>query len=72
MSLYLDTDTWLHHLHPVVRLLGMFALFVAAFVVERPRWQAPLLLPLAALVWWSGGLAQRAAAALVVRSRRSS
>ncbi len=55
MSLYLDTDTWLHHLHPLVRLLGMLALFVAAFVVERPAWQAPLLLPLAALLWWSGG-----------------
>lgn len=55
MSLYLDTNTWLHRLHPLVRLLGMLAVFVAAFVVERPLWQVPLLLPLAALLWWSGG-----------------
>lgn len=40
LYLYLDRDTWVHRLHPVVRLLGMIALFVTAFVIERPAWHA--------------------------------
>jgi energy-coupling factor transport system permease protein len=43
LYLYLDRGTFVHRLHPVVRLLGMAALFVAAFVVERPLAQVPLL-----------------------------
>ena len=54
MYLFLDRDTWVHRLHPLVRLLGMLAVFVAAFVVERPLWQVPLLVPLLALLWWTG------------------
>src|SRR5262245_1740214 len=46
LSLYLDHRTWVHRLHPVVRLLVMVAIFVSAFVVEQPQW----LLPLAVLV----------------------
>jgi energy-coupling factor transport system permease protein len=53
MYLFLDRDTWVHRLHPLVRLLGMLAVFVAAFVVERPLWQLPLLLPLLGLLWWT-------------------
>lgn len=53
MSLFLDRDTWVHRLHPMVRLLGMAAVFVAAFVVERPLWQLPLLVPLLWLSWWT-------------------
>ena len=53
MSLFLDRDTWVHRLHPLVRLLGMLAVFVSAFVVERPLWQIPLLVPLVALLWWT-------------------
>lgn len=52
-SLFLDCDTWVHRRHPLVRLLGMAVLFVAAFVVERPLWQVPLLLPLLVLLWWT-------------------
>lgn len=54
MSLFLDGDTWVHRLHPLVRLFGMVVVFVAAFVVERPLWQGPLLLPLVVLLWWTG------------------
>ena len=69
MYLYLDRDTWVHRLHPVVRLLGMLAVFVAAFVVERPLWQLPLLAGAGRRCWsWTGSLPQRLAAALAVRS----
>ncbi|MBX3028079.1 energy-coupling factor transporter transmembrane protein EcfT [bacterium] len=53
MSLFLDRDTWVHRLHPSVRLLAMITVFIAAFVVERALWQLPLLLPLLGLLWWT-------------------
>jgi energy-coupling factor transport system permease protein len=57
LSLYLDRDTWVHRLHPVVRVLGMLAVFVVAFVIERPQYQ---LLPaglLGAALLHTGALA---------------
>jgi energy-coupling factor transport system permease protein len=56
MYLYLDRGTWVHRLHPVVRLFGMIAVFIAAFVVERPLWQVPLLIALVGLLIWTGSL----------------
>jgi energy-coupling factor transport system permease protein len=56
MYLYLDRRTWVHRLHPLVRLLGMIAVFVAAFVVERPLWQLPIIVTLATLLVWTGSL----------------
>lgn len=56
MYLYLDRDTWVHRLHPVVRLGGMIAVFVAAFVVEEPLWQVPLIGGLAILLARTGSL----------------
>lgn len=56
MYLYLDHNTWVHRLHPLVRLLGMIAVFVAAFAVERPLWQLPILGALAVLLLWTGSL----------------
>ena len=56
MYLYLDRDTWVHRLHPLVRLLGMIAVFVAAFAVERPLWQVPIIALLAVLLIWTGSL----------------
>jgi energy-coupling factor transport system permease protein len=53
MYLFLDRDTWVHRLHPSVRLLGMITVFVAAFVVDRVLWQLPLVLPLLWLLWWT-------------------
>lgn len=45
LFLYIEPPTRLHGLHPIVKLLGMLAVFVAAFVSERPA----SLVPLAAL-----------------------
>lgn len=56
MYLYLDRDTWVHRLHPLVRLLGMVAVFIAAFVVERPLWQLPLVVALIGLLAGTGSL----------------
>lgn len=56
LHLYLDHRTWVHHLHPVVRVLGMLVLFVTAFVVERPEWLLPLVGLLVALLAWTGSL----------------
>jgi energy-coupling factor transport system permease protein len=57
LYLYLDHRTRLHRLHPVVRLLGMVVLFVAAFVVEDPVGQLPLVALLLGLAVWTGSLA---------------
>jgi energy-coupling factor transport system permease protein len=56
MYLYLDNDTWVHRLHPLVRLLGMMSVFLAAYVVERPIWQLPILGTLVVLLVWAGAL----------------
>jgi energy-coupling factor transport system permease protein len=56
MYLYVDRGTWVHGLHPVVRLLGMVAVFIAAFAVERPLWQLPIITLLVALLIWTGAL----------------
>lgn len=50
MYLYLDERTWVHRLHPLVRLLGMIAVFVAAYVVERPLGELPILGGIAVLL----------------------
>jgi len=57
MYLYLDHDTWVHRLHPLVRLAGMVAVFIAAFVVDRPEWLVPLLLGVVALLVGTRSLA---------------
>lgn len=54
MTLFLDRGSRLHRLHPAVRVLGMLAFFVSAFVVERPEWFLPLVALLLALVAESG------------------
>lgn len=56
LYLYLDHRTPLHRLHPVVRLLGMVVLFVAAFVVEDPVGQIPLVVLLLGLAVWTRSL----------------
>jgi energy-coupling factor transport system permease protein len=56
MYLYLDRDTWVHRLHPLVRLLAMIGVFVAAYVVERPLGQLPILAVLLVLLVWTGAL----------------
>src|SRR5215470_12860784 len=54
--MYLDNDTWVHRLHPLVRLLGMMAVFVAAFVAERPLALLPILAAIVGLLAWTGSL----------------
>lgn len=56
LYLYLDHRTALHRLHPVVRLLGMVVLFIAAFVVEDPLGQVPLVGLLLGLAVWTRSL----------------
>jgi energy-coupling factor transport system permease protein len=56
LYLYLDRGTWVHRLHPVVRVTGMLALFVTAFVVERPEWHAPLVALVLTLIVWTGSI----------------
>jgi energy-coupling factor transport system permease protein len=56
VSFYLDHRTWVHRLHPVVRLLLMVALFLCAFVVERPQWLLPLATLVLGLLVWTGSM----------------
>jgi energy-coupling factor transport system permease protein len=56
MYLFLDNDTWVHRLHPLIRLAGMIAVFIAAFAVERPIWQVPLLAGVVALLIGTGSM----------------
>lgn len=43
-SLYVPSDTWIHRLHPVVKLVAMLGLFTAVFLTDRPALLAPLLI----------------------------
>lgn len=56
LYLYLDQRTPLHRLHPVVRLAGMVVLFIAAFVVDDPVGQIPLVALLAGVAVWTRSL----------------
>lgn len=56
LYLYLDRRTWVHRLHPCVRVLAMAVLFFSAFVVERPLAQVPLLALLIALLVGTGSM----------------
>jgi energy-coupling factor transport system permease protein len=56
LTLYVPGPGPLHRLHPVTKLVGLFALVVAAFVVDRPLLLAPLALAVAGLLWPAGAL----------------
>lgn len=56
LTLYLDHRTWVHRLHPVVRLVTMIAIFICAFVVERPQFLIPLALFITVLLIWTRSL----------------
>ncbi len=51
LSLYIHADTPLHRLHPLVKVVGVFCFFVAAFTAERPL-QSLALGGLIAALWW--------------------
>lgn len=57
LYLYLDHRTSLHRLHPVVRFFGMIVLFIAAFVVDDPLGQIPLVVLLVGVTVWTRSLA---------------
>jgi energy-coupling factor transport system permease protein len=57
LYLYVDRDTLVHRLHPVVRLLGMLGLFVSSFLVQRPGWHVVPTTVVVILLWWTGGMA---------------
>lgn len=42
LTLYLPTSSAAHRLHPVTKCLGLLAFVLAAFLVDRPEWLAPL------------------------------
>lgn len=50
LYLYLDRRTWMHRLHPIVRVVGMACFFVAAFLVDDPVAQLPLVALLVGLL----------------------
>jgi len=56
LSLYVERRSWLHRLHPAVRLLGALVLFTAAFWADHPRWQIWVAALVAALAWSAGAL----------------
>jgi energy-coupling factor transport system permease protein len=43
-SLYLDRGTWIHRLHPAVKLFGLFVMFWSVFWVDHPLALMPLAL----------------------------
>lgn len=56
LTLYLDNRTWVHRLHPMVRLGGMISIFLAAFVCERPAAFVPLVVLVFLLLLGTGSL----------------
>ena len=50
-ALYVEPPTAVHRLHPVTKLLGLASLYLAAFMVDDPRYLAPVgLAPVGLLV----------------------
>jgi energy-coupling factor transport system permease protein len=56
LFLYIDRSTWIHRLHPVVKVCGMLCLFTAAFVTEQPAILLPLAAGVVGLIALCGGL----------------
>ena len=54
-ALYVEPPTVVHRLHPVTKLLGLMSLYLAAFMVDDPRYLAPVgLIPIGLLVTAGG------------------
>ncbi len=56
LFLYIDRRTFVHRLHPVVKVFGMLCFFVAAFVGQRPVVLVPVAAGIAALIIRAGAL----------------
>ena len=72
LFLYIDRPTFLHRLHPIVKVLGMLCFFVAAFVSQRPAVMLPIAAGVAVLITRGRRVAQRAPAAACCSSWCSS
>ncbi|GBD25797.1 Energy-coupling factor transporter transmembrane protein EcfT [bacterium HR30] len=57
LSIYVVANTPLHRLHPVVKVVGIFCFFVAAFTAGSPIQSLPLAAVVGALLWLGGALA---------------
>ena len=55
LTLYAPVDTAVHRLHPVTKVCGLLTVIVAAFLVDRPAFLAPLLVTLLGLLIAVGG-----------------
>jgi energy-coupling factor transport system permease protein len=56
LFLYIDRPTFLHRLHPVVKVLGMLCFFVAAFVSQRPAVMLPIAAGVTTLIIRAGAV----------------
>lgn len=50
LFLYIDRSTFVHRLHPVVKVVGMLCFFLAAFASQRPVVMLPLAVTIAVLI----------------------
>ncbi|MBP1686891.1 MAG: cobalt transport protein [Deltaproteobacteria bacterium] len=50
LFLYIERSTFVHRLHPVVKVFGMLCLFVAAFLSQRPSVMLPLTAAIGAVI----------------------
>lgn len=55
LGLYAERDTWLHRLHPEVKIAGALLLFVAFMAFNDPRHLAAVFVAALALAAWAGG-----------------
>lgn len=55
LSLYAEHETWLHRLHPEVKIAGTVLLFVVFLAFNDPRYLAVIFGAALALAAWAGG-----------------
>src|SRR5262249_4867380 len=56
-SLYIERPSPVHKLHPLTKVVGVAAFFVAVFSLEQPLVIAPFLLALLIVIWLAGAAA---------------
>jgi energy-coupling factor transport system permease protein len=56
-SLYIERPSPVHKLHPLTKVVGVAAFFVAVFSLEQPLAIAPFLLALLIVIWLAGATA---------------
>jgi energy-coupling factor transport system permease protein len=56
LFLFIDRDSCLHRLHPVVKVAGLLCVFAAAYISEQPVALLPLAVGVALLIVLAGGV----------------